>query len=489
MSGVLERFAPLFHPRSVAFIGASREIRKWGFVILFHLLHGGYKGKVFPINPKDKEILGLPAYPSVLDVPEAIDMAVIVVPPLAVLQALQDCVAKGVKAGVVITAGFAEMGEEGRRLQSQMVEIARQGGMRLVGPNCNGVMNPYIGLHPHMPPAFPKPGPLAVVSQSGNIATSLVTRATVHGMGISRYVSSGNEADLHIEDFLEYFGDDPDTKVIMAYIEGIRDGKRFFEVSRKVTRKKPIVALKVGYTQAGARAARSHTAALAGSDQVFNALCRQAGITRVLDMNELFYVASAFLRQPLPQGKRVGMVTGGGGWGVVGADACARVGLEVTDLPEETLRELDSFLPSWWNRGNPVDIVAGSRAGDIRDSLAALFKCPVVDSVILLGRIGLGQRRIDMLKSSRLAAEYGFDALAAETSKEEREVAQVIIDAIDSYGKPIVVASDMAIASAAKDESIQMLEHSGIVCYPMPDDAATVLAHLARYSEYLRESH
>jgi len=475
---VAQKFEPLLRPKSITFIGASKTPTKWGFIVLNNLIAGGYNGKIYPVNPKESEIMNLRVYHSVDEVPEVTDLAVIVTPPSSVLPVIEECMRKGIKAGVVITAGFAEVGGEGERLQREMADIARRGGMILVGPNCNGIMSTNWRLYPLMPPVFPKPGPLGMVTQSGNVGVSVVSRAMTTGFGFSYYISSGNEAHLGVTDFIEFLGEDSETKVILSYVEGIRDGRRFFEVAKKVTRTKPIVMLKAGDTTAGARAAFSHTAALAGSDATFAAVAKQAGIIRAWDLDELFNIGSTFIGQPVPTGRRVGIVTGGGGWGVLGADACAKAGLDVVQLPEETIRELDGFLPQWWSRGNPVDLVAGLRPGDVTNSLEALLRCPQVDGVIVLGMRGGPAKQDD--GSSSL-----FNLMASSMGDFFDEVPRLI----DAYGKPILLASDTAFGDVEWGQDVSAtLGDKGMVCYSLPNHAAVAFSSLAQYGEYLREN-
>ncbi len=480
---ITRKFESMFNPRSVAFLGASKDPTKWGFRILANLISGGFQGQIYPVNPREEEILGLRVYRSVADIPETPDLAVIVVPPSSVVPVVKDCVSKGIEAGVVITAGFAEIGDDGERLQREMVEVAHSGGMILVGPNCNGIMNPSSKLHPQMPSIFPPPGPIAIVAQSGNVATSIARRAMIKGFGCSKFISSGNEADLHCEDYLEYLAQDPQTKVILSYIEGFKDGPRFFQTAKRVSRKKPIVMLKAGETPAGATAARSHTASLAGSDAVFEAVCKQAGVIRARDLDELLNIGVALLRQPLPPGRRVGIVTAGGGWGVLAADACAKLGLDVVSLPEETLMELDSFLPTWWNRGNPIDLVAGTRRDDLVKSVELLLRCPVVDGVMLLGIV-------PALPAERLSPL----ARKNEGERWEKAILLMIADIFDQlnrmaekHQKPVIVASELPFADADFESKMtSALGQRSHVCYDMPHQAAKVLAGLARYSECLR---
>jgi acyl-CoA synthetase (NDP forming) len=249
------KLSPLFEAGSVAFIGASKDQSKWGFLTIKHIIDGGFRGHIYPVNPRESEILGLKVYPTIAGLPETPDLAVIIVPPPAVPGVIKECVSKGIRAGVIITAGFAELGGEGTRLQNEIVEIARHGEMNFVGPNCNGVMSPWNSQYVQFPSFFVPPGPVAVIAQSGNVMDSLARQVLIHGFGCSACIATGNEAVLHCEDYLEYLAEDPHTKVILSYIEGFKDGERFLAVAREVSKKKPIVMLKAGKTQAGAKAA------------------------------------------------------------------------------------------------------------------------------------------------------------------------------------------------------------------------------------------
>ena len=476
-------FRSLFHPQAVAFIGASNKPRKWGSIILNNMKIGGFTGRIYPVNPTELEVQGLRAYARVADLPESPDLAVIVVPPQAVPGVVDECVAKGVRAGIVITAGFAEVGGEGESLQEEMVKKARQGGMILVGPNCNGIMRPGAKLYIAMPPVFPPPGPMAVVAQSGNVATSIALRVMKMGFGCSCFISSGNEADLHCEDYFAFLADDPETKVILSYVEGFREGTRFFDVARQVTRKKPIIMLKAGGTDAGAKAAQSHTASMAGSDAAFDGVCGQAGVIRSRDMDEMVKIAASFISAPLPRGRMVGIVTAGGGWGVLAADACVRAGLEVAALSRETIAELDGFLPTWWNRGNPVDLVAGLRQDDLGKSLEVLLKSPEVDAVILLGIM-------PALPFEPLPPVLTPEIIERRTESTVRLIGEVydqFMGLASFHGKPVIVASELPFAIGdLEDRMILMLGKKGYVCYPGPEDGALVMAHLLRYARYLR---
>lgn len=453
--------------------------------MLNNFIRGGFQGSIYPVNPTEDEILGLKAYKGIADIPETPDLVVIVVPPPSVNPVIRECVSKGVGAGIVITAGFAELGEHGAQLQREMVDIARGGGMVLVGPNCNGIMNPREKLHIQFVEFLTPPGPLAIVAQSGNVLDSVVRQAMLRGTGCSLCIASGNEADLHSEDYLEFLGDDPQTRVILSYIEGFKDGRRFIEVAREVSRKKPIVMVKAGKTEAGAKAAMGHTASIAGSDAIFDAVCRESGVIRARNLDDLVHIGIALLQQPLPQGRRVGILTGGGGWGVLAADACTELGLEVVTLPEETIRELDTVMPAWWNRGNPVDMVAGRSREAVFKGIEILLSCSAVDGIMMLSI--MPALRLERLTTS---------ADEAEKERWKERAVLAVVEAVDEfkelaqkYHKPIVVASEQMFADAVQETQIMYaLGQHNSICHQFPHQAAAVLAALASYGEYVKHN-
>ncbi|OGP55583.1 MAG: hypothetical protein A2V67_18455 [Deltaproteobacteria bacterium RBG_13_61_14] len=380
----LKNLDHLFHPRSVAFVGATESMGKWGFIIFNNLISGGYEGALYPVNPGRESVLGFKAYPTVRDIPGEVDLAVFTVPARQVVAAIPDCVAKGVKAGVVISAGFKEMGGEFADLEAEMVAKARAGGMVLVGPNGQGICCPASKLFPWMPNFYPPDGKMGLVSQSGNVQNILLEGVVKSGFGVSKAVSSGNEADLRAEDFYAYFAEDPSVEVIVSYLEGIADGRRFLEIARAAAAKKPVIVYKAGRTLSGFSAARSHTGAMAVSDQLFDSVCKQAGLIRVHDINEAGIIATSFLHRPLPRGRRVGILTGGGGLGVIAADLCSDLQLQVPALSPETLNQIGKLMPNWWVPGNPVDLVAGLNFQSVMPIMEILMKSGGVDSVMPL---------------------------------------------------------------------------------------------------------
>lgn len=479
------KFQALFDPKSIAFVGASNSPEKWGFIVLKNLMNGGYQGPVFPVNPREKVVLGMKAYNQVKDIPGTPDLAVIVIPPPAVSQVIGDCVEKGIRAGVIITAGFAEVGGDGEKLQNEVVEKARKGQMILVGPNCNGIARPSRKLFPQMPAVFPQKGPLAVVSQSGNVAVSLSRRGIKAGFGLSCIVSSGNEADLHCEDYFEFLAHDSDTKVIISYIEGFRSARRFFDVAKGVVTQKPLIMIKAGGTTAGAKAAKSHTASLAGSDSTFDGACRQAGIIRAADLQDLFNTGIGFLNQPSPRGNRTAILTAGGGWGVLAADSAARYGLEVVQLSDKTLSALNSILPTWWNPGNPVDMVAGNVKGTMMKALKVLIEAPETDCIILLGVMGFFTMQPISPDTLPQKVEKCFENMVGQLTQAFDEIRKLS----HYYKKPVVTGTEFPFAVADMEERFfHTLGVRGFALYKTPDETAKVMSHLVNYGRYFKNS-
>jgi acyl-CoA synthetase (NDP forming) len=484
ISDLIAKLKLIFEPRSIAFLGATDNQTKWGFRIFANIVFGGYQGRLYPINPTKEEILGKKVYKTVAELPEVPDLAVIAIPPPGVPRVLQECADKGIKAVVVITAGFAEVDRAGENMQAEIAEIARRGGIRFIGPNTDGIVNPHHKLYAEMPPIFPYAGPVSIVSQSGNIVGTMMRMAIESGFGCAKCISSGNEANLHAEDYIRYLADDPQTKVILSYVEGFKDGSRFFETAKEVTKKKPIVMLKTGETSAGAIAARSHTASLAGLDTIVDAMCQQSGIVRVRHLDELVDSGTAFLCHQLPRGRRVGIVTAGGGWGVLCADACAKNGLDVVQFPPELIEELNSFMPPWWSHGNPVDLVAGIFGEAVLKCVEIVLRSPAVDGVIFLGIM------------PALPAEQFRRASIEDRDRMREAILAGIIKIFETlkemsarHDKPIVVGSEpIAFGAGLANKTIRALANRNCVCYNMPHKPAAAFASLAKYAEYLNQN-
>ncbi|HEX6988934.1 MAG TPA: acetate--CoA ligase family protein [Bacillota bacterium] len=376
----------LVRPRSVAVIGASRRPDSIGHRILYYLIANRFNGPVYPVNPRAEVVGSIPAYPSLAEVPGPVDLAVVVVPRDTVLPVVEQCGQKGVRALVIITAGFAETGPEGRRLQDAVVARARAFGMRIVGPNCLGLINtaPDVRLNASFAPVVPPHGNLAMSSQSGALGLAILQYASDRGLGLSTFVSVGNKADVSGNDLIEYWENDPATDLILLYLESFGNPRRFARLARRVSRKKPILAVKAGRSAAGLRAAGSHTAALAASDAAVDALFRQAGVIRADTLEEMFDIAALLADQPLPAGPRVGIVTNAGGPGILATDALAGSGLEVPETSPETRRRLQQVLPAAASLGNPIDMIASAGPEEYREAVAAALADPAFDSVLVI---------------------------------------------------------------------------------------------------------
>jgi acetyl coenzyme A synthetase (ADP forming)-like protein len=375
---------PLLQPRSVAVIGASRTPAALGRRVLDALLADGFKGRIYPVNPQTSEIAGLPCFHSVRELPHGVDLAVIAVPRDAVLQVVDECGAAGVQSLVVITAGFGETGEVGRRLEQNVRDRVREYGMRMVGPNCMGLLNTRLKLNASFSSVFPPAGPVSLSSQSGALGIAILELARARHLGLSTFVSIGNKADISSNDLLEYWEHDPDTSVIMLYLESFGNPRKFAQLARRIGKHKPIVAVKAGRTRAGLRAASSHTAALAASDAVVDELFRASGVIRANTIDEMFDVAACLSAQPLPKGRRVAVVTNAGGPGILAVDACEGAGLTVVEFSSHTRQRLAEFLPPAASLLNPVDMVASADAGSYRRAITIALDAEETDALIVI---------------------------------------------------------------------------------------------------------
>jgi acetyl coenzyme A synthetase (ADP forming)-like protein len=448
-----------FEPRAVAVIGASRKRGTIGGEIFHNLLNFGFKGPVYPINPSADAIEGIAAFSSIEDISEPIDLAVIVVPAAKVIEVAESCARKGVRALVVISAGFSETGKEGQALQADLVKICRDAGMRLIGPNCMGIANtnPAVLLDATFAPGVPPRGRVGFSSQSGALGLAIIEFANSLGLGISTFVSVGNKADISGNDLLRYWESDDDTDVILLYLESFGNPKKFSQIARRVGRKKPIVVVKSGRSAAGARATSSHTGALlAASDVTVDALFRQAGVIRTDTLAELFDVASLLTNQPLPSGQRVGIITNAGGPAILCADACEARELEVPVLSDESKARLREFLPAGASVGNPVDMIASASAEHYRKAIEIVAADPNVDALIVIFTPPLVTRADDVA-----------DAIvtAAQSIDKDKPLLSVFLS-----GQP--APNQLRTASRC------------IPSYSFPETAAIALARAARYGAW-----
>jgi len=488
-SAVVKQIDALFNPKSIAVVGASNNPAKWGFGIFNDLLNKGFAGKLYPVTRSEEKISNIAAYSNIKDIPEPVDLVCIVVPAHYVPAVMEDCAEKGVKSAIIITAGFREVGEEGKKLEEEVLGIAREAGIRFVGPNCFGIVNTSANissmglLSPYAIPRIPG-GSIGIISQSGNAGGYLLGIGAQQGLKFSKFVSSGNETDLHFEDYLEYFLWDPETKVIVGYVEGLKDGRRFLEVARETTKRKPVVVLKVGRTKSGSKAAHSHTGSLAGSESFYAAAFKQTGVICVSEIADVLDVAVAAAYQPIPRGNRVGIVTIGGGFGVIAADACEKQGLEVPSLTDETINRLSKWLPPHWSHSNPVDMVG--TLDKTYACIGSVLKDENVDAVLTIASLGFPSGAA----LEGYPKEFREMAQAYARQMEELELSEGVtglLERIKRYGKPVIAGVSGSLLGVVEEpKAVKVLRENGLVIYPTPERGAKVLSYLVKYGEYLR---
>ncbi|MGA2602697.1 MAG: acetate--CoA ligase alpha subunit [Verrucomicrobiia bacterium] len=457
-----DRLHAIFSPKSVAVIGASNRVGTVGHDLFHNILLSGYCGTLYPVNPKAPSIAGVHAYTNVGEIPDEIDLALIMVPSTAVPGVLEECGQKGVRGAVIVTAGFKEIGPEGAALERRAAEIARQHEIALVGPNCLGVINTDadVLLNASFARCMPKHGNIAFLSQSGALCAGILDYARGRNIGFSKFISVGNKADVTELDLLRYLAADDSTDVILMYLETLVDGRALIELAREITgelaRRKPILAVKSGRTTQGAAAARSHTGALAGSDAVYDAIFAQAGILRVDTVEELFDFAVGFSRQPLPKGNRFAIVTNAGGPGVMATDAAIRHGLELAKLRPETLESLKAKLPPTANFSNPVDVIGDATCDRYTAALEAVLGDPNVDGLVVL--------------------------LTPQSMTDIEAIAGTIGEIAPSSKKPVLASF---LGHVDVSAGVRILEAHGVPNYEFPENASRSLAAMCRYTQWL----
>ncbi len=442
-----------FAPQSVAVIGATERPGTVGRTLLWNLLHSAFQPRLYAVNPNRTEALGVKSYKSIRDVPEEVDLGVVVTPAPTVPGVIGECVEAGVKAAVVISAGFREQGPAGAELEQQIHAQLRRGGLRLIGPNCLGVMNPIVGFNATFAQGAPQPGNVAFISQSGALLTAILDWSLREQVGFSAIVSTGSMLDVGWGDLIDYFGDDPHTQSILLYMESIGDARSFVSAAREVALAKPIIVIKAGQSEAGSRAAASHTGALTGSDQVFDAAFRRSGVLRVHSISDLFYMAEVLGKQPRPKGPRLTIVTNAGGPGVLATDALLANGGQLTTLAEETLSALGQLLPPHWSHTNPIDVLGDADPERYARSLEIAATDPNSDGLLAI--------------------------LAPQGMTNPAEVAERLKPYAKAYGKPLL-ASWMGGATVSAGEAI--LNAAGIPTFAYPDTAARSFTYKWRYT-------
>jgi acetyl coenzyme A synthetase (ADP forming)-like protein len=445
-----------FSPSSIAVIGASRTPGKVGHDLLKNMLSFGFAGKIYPVNPGAEEVLGLKCYPSVLDIESPVDLAVVVVPPPSVLETIEQCGEKHVDSAVIITAGFKETGPEGARLERELAKLARQYGVRILGPNCVGLIDTRTRLNASFASGVPLAGPIGFFSQSGALCVAILDWALEAKIGFSKFVSLGNKADISEIELTQALGQDDETKVILGYLESIQDGGRFMAVAREVSARKPLIVFKSGVTSAGAKAASSHTGSLAGSDRAFEAAFKQTGVIRANSVEELFNYALAFAHQPLPRGPNLAIITNSGGPGIIAADAADRTDLELVSLQKKTVDELRTFLPKMASFYNPVDILGDASAERYRRALELVAADAKIDAVLVL--------------------------LTPVAVVDVKQVARSVCEVASRSPKPIFTSF---MGGVGVSEGRQLLLDAGVPSYEYPEEAIGSLEAMLKRQRWL----
>jgi acetyltransferase len=460
---------PFFEPSSVAVIGASRTPNKAGHNIIENLLRLEYPGRIYPINPQAKQLLGLPVYPSLRDTPEVPELALIVLPPPLVLASLEECAARGIKAVIIETAGFAEMDEAGARNERAIAELAKRAGIRVMGPNSIGTINPRVNFdasfarlsRTFLPDAAIRPGAAGIFGQTGLFTGVFLPRINAD-IGISKVACLGNKCDVDESDLLEYLGDDPETKVIAMYLESIKDGRRFLDLSRRIVPEKPLIVLKSAVTEAGARVSSTHTGSVAGEDRVYEAAFNQVGIIRVGSFEQLFDVTKAFVLSPLPKGNRVAIINDTGAGCVTVVDACVRSGLAIAELAPATVAAIKGVYPEWWLVRSPLDVWTAVESSGFEKAYTTVTRAALADDgvdavVVIMGAI-------DWLPGRDIPGLF----------KEMKEAFPQ---------KPFLAVNPLG-DRKLYDKLCSGFQALGIPHYAEPEDAIAALAALWKYQEY-----
>jgi acetyltransferase len=478
-----EHFRALFEPRGVIVAGASTHPGKFGFVSLHNILACGYRGAVFATNLEGADVLGVSTVPDIDDLPggEA-DLVFVCTPASTNADLLRKAAKKGVRAAFITSAGYGEAGDDGRRAQEDLVALASDLGMLLAGPNGQGIVSTPASLCAQIVAPYPPAGRIAIASQSGNFVSSFQNWAVQTGVGVSRAVSAGNAAAVTVADYLDWYASDDATAVSLAYVEGITDGRAFYDRVRDVAARKPLVVVKGGATSGGQRAAASHTGSLASDDRVFDGVCRQAGITRAATIEEAFEAAATFATQPLPLGPRTAVVTTAGGWGVVTADALAPTELELLALPDDLRDAIDEKLPPRWSRNNPIDMAGGETRDTIPEVLEIAASHPSVDAVVFLG-LGIQSNQARLMRGGPFYPDHGLERIVAYHERQDARFAQAAADISQRTGKPILTATELAVADPA-NPGPATVRASGRLCYASANRAVVALEHLWRYARF-----
>ncbi len=482
-----ERIRTFFSPKSIAIVGASAQLGKWGNFLVTNILSGEFPGPVYLVNQKGGEISGQPVYKSLMDIEGPVDLVAVTIPAKYVRDLIPQMQQKGIENLLVVSSDFAEAGEEGKKLELALVKEAEKAGILIVGPNTMGINNPSEKLYLTGSQVQPVPGSTALVAQSGNMGTQLLAFAEDQGIGIRAFCGSGNEAMCTIEDYMEFFAVDEQTRTVLMYVESLKNGPRFLDAVEAVGKNKPVVILKGGRTEAGGKAAASHTGALAADFTVFEAACRQAGVIMVNSPSDLLDLSAGFSSLPLPKGNRVGIVTLGGGWGVVTADLCNEYGLDVPKLDPAIVAHFDKVLPPYWSRGNPLDLVSDINPEIPLAAIEQLLKWDDCDVVINMGIHGQGvfmkKLRANVLKADPKFSHEFADMMMQQYLGFETMYIKRITELMEQYQKPVLGVSLLTDANAQTLYPVEGSPYAGVF-FQTPESAVKTIARMLEYQTW-----
>jgi len=477
-------FDALFNPRAIVVIGASSHPGKFGFVSLHNALANKFAGGVYATNLQRENILGVQTVSDLSELPVGeIDLAFFCTPASSNEALLKQCAQLGISSAFIASAGYRESGESGEVAEASLLSLANSLGMLIAGPNGQGVVSTPASLCLQIVAPYPPQGGISVASQSGNFVSSFLNYSRQSGVGIARAISAGNATQISVENFLDFFAKDVETKVALTYIENVGDGESLLKSMKNITAVKPLVVLKGGATAAGSKAAQSHTGAMASNDRVFLGATRSSGAIKVSSVEEAFDTAATFATQPLPRGKRVAVLTTVGGWGVVTADAIARDGvLDLVDLSDDLMSKLSALLPPRWSRNNPIDCAGGETRDTVIEIMDIVAAHDSIDAVIFLG-IGIQSNQAKMMRSGGFYPDHGLERIVSYHEKQDERYALTAREVASKYGKPILIATELAVADP-ENAGPAAVRESGAYCYPTGARAASSLAHLYEYAKY-----
>lgn len=469
-----EHFKALFDPRAIVVAGASTHPGKFGFVALHNILTCGYGGDVYATNRERAEVLGLQTYADLTEIPDGVvDLVFVCTPASSNPELLRQAAAKGIRAAFIASAGYGESGEDGIELQRQLVELANELNLLIVGPNGQGLVSTPSNLCAQIVAPYPPSGRIGIASQSGNFVSSFMNLSRQSGVGVSRAISVGNAAQVGVIDMLEFYADDPETVVGLVYLEGVADGREFADRLAAVCRRMPVVIVKGGASGSGAKAAASHTGSLATDDRVFDGMCRQVGATRAASVAEAFDAAAAFATLPVPAGPRLAIVTTVGGWGVLAADATAATNLQLVDLPSDLRSTLDGLLPPRWSRNNPIDLAGGETKDTVPAVLEAVVGHPEIDSVLVLG-MGIQSNQGRLEREGPFYPDHGLERIVNFHDRQDSRYVEVAMQASTASGTPVLIASELSIADPA-NAAVSAVREAGRYCFPSAERAVKAL--------------